>query len=239
MSSSESETNPFDTQDEPGDVGESLSSRVRVRPRGVGGAEPSRTDHRSERTVEDILVATFKVLREMGASKLSVRAVCDAAGISRGTLYRYFASKEELIDAAARFLRDQTDKGVLGVAESHEDPHERFDAFLDYTLETRVTEGAARLLKVEPAFLIKYFHDNFDHFKARIDRALGPVYDSWDETCGQTLDRDFVTEMLVRYALSDVLVPSDRRDIHMKDRLYKLADQLLDTSVTSKAGKRK
>jgi len=195
---------------------------VKVRVRAAPGMEPSRTDHRSERTVEEIMTATFAVLMEMGSDSLSIRAVCDRAGISRGTLYRYFASKEELIAAATVHLRHQTDKRVSEAVDGVTDPKKRFEAFLDYTLENIESPMSRRLLRIEPEFLLNYFRENFDHFKQRIDVALAPVYDSWDEELNGELDRELVSELFVRFALSETLIPTANRGEDLPRRVRKM-----------------
>ncbi len=46
-----------------------------------------------------ILAATAEVLGANGMTKLSLSEVALQAGVSRPTLYRWFASKQELLDA--------------------------------------------------------------------------------------------------------------------------------------------
>lgn len=54
---------------------------------------------------ERILDATVEVLRRHGPAKSSVVDVARALGMSHGNVYRYFASKRDLLDAvAARWL---------------------------------------------------------------------------------------------------------------------------------------
>ena len=50
-------------------------------------------------TRQRLLVATAEVLARKGMTKLSLSEVALQAGVSRPTLYRWFASKEELLDA--------------------------------------------------------------------------------------------------------------------------------------------
>lgn len=227
-------TNPVNNLKEKKQDPDAQNDRVRVHVRGDRGKKLSRTDQRSERTVEDILDATFRVLVDKGASKLSVRAVCNEAGISRGTLYRYYASKEELIVAAAGYLRDQTDRAVNAAVDGIDDPQERFAAFLKYTLANFETEGssqlaagASKLLETEPTFLLNYFGDNFAYFKNRVTEAMNPVYDSWDKSLGVDLDRNLISEMFVRFALSETLVPTEGRGADLPNRLNRLIKQVL------------
>jgi AcrR family transcriptional regulator len=59
----------------------------------------SPTQKRAKVTVDFVLTATDQVLRDRGLAGLSMRAVADRAGVSMGTLYHYFASKEALLAA--------------------------------------------------------------------------------------------------------------------------------------------
>ena len=55
-----------------------------------------------------ILKATAEVLARNGQTKLSLSEVALQAGVSRPTLYRWFASKEELAAATMRWLQQRT-----------------------------------------------------------------------------------------------------------------------------------
>lgn len=54
---------------------------------------------RSRVTVETILAATARVLVKKGFDGLTTNAVAEAAGVSIGSLYQYFPSKEALVAA--------------------------------------------------------------------------------------------------------------------------------------------
>jgi len=62
----------------------------RVRPRREA------TQARSQDTVDVILVATDRVLSRVGLNEATTREIADVAGVSIGTLYRYFPSKDAL-----------------------------------------------------------------------------------------------------------------------------------------------
>src|ERR1700742_905801 len=70
-----------------------------------------------------ILDAAQRLLIRAGARKLSLSDVATRAGVSRPTIYRYFVSKEELVDALGKRERRRFDiamneaiSGVVGVA---------------------------------------------------------------------------------------------------------------------------
>ena len=63
-------------------------------------------------TRERILAATAEVLGRNGMTKLSLSEVALQAGVSRPTLYRWFASKRELLDAFVVWERQYYERAV-------------------------------------------------------------------------------------------------------------------------------
>ena len=55
------------------------------------------TQKRSRETVDAILEATDRLLRDVGLSGLLMRDVARVAGVGMGTLYQYFATREALL----------------------------------------------------------------------------------------------------------------------------------------------
>ena len=75
---------------------------------------------RSREMVERILAAAVRVLTDGGYAQMSTNRVADEAGVSVGSLYRYFADKEEIFEelrlrASAAILGDLT-TAITGAA---------------------------------------------------------------------------------------------------------------------------
>ncbi len=68
-----------------------------ARPRTVPRKAPKQ--QRSKETVDVILAATARVLVKEGFDRASTNRIADAAGVSIGSLYQYFPSKEALVAA--------------------------------------------------------------------------------------------------------------------------------------------
>jgi AcrR family transcriptional regulator len=91
------------------------SSRIPGRPPPL--INPHRTQHmatprkpvqqRSIATVEAIIEAGFMAVAEHGLAGTTTRHIAALAGISVGSLYEYFANKEEIYDAMSRKLVDE------------------------------------------------------------------------------------------------------------------------------------
>jgi AcrR family transcriptional regulator len=82
---------------------------------------------------------------------MSLSDVAALSGVSRPTIYRYFASKEELIDALGKRERRRLDaamdkamSGVVGVA--------RLEAAVDVIATFVEAQPPGRLLDLEPVF---------------------------------------------------------------------------------------
>ncbi|OBK52545.1 TetR/AcrR family transcriptional regulator [Mycobacterium sp. 1081908.1] len=98
-----------------------------------------------------ILDAAQRLVFRTGARRMSLSDVATLAGVSRPTIYRYFASKEELTDALGSRERrrfadamDDAMSGVVGVA--------RLEAAVDVVATFVEAQPPGRLLDLEPTF---------------------------------------------------------------------------------------
>jgi AcrR family transcriptional regulator len=80
---------------------------------------------RCERRREEILEAAARVFAEHGYADGDTQALADALGVGKGTLYRYFPSKEALFLAAVDRLMRQLVEHVQSAATAEADPLER------------------------------------------------------------------------------------------------------------------
>lgn len=185
-----------------------------------------RSNKRSELTIENILAATEKVVLASGTERISILEVCETAGISRGTFYRYFASQDELLDAFSRHKRDRFHRTMSEALSPITDPDERFDKLVQL-LDDYLTAGSSRkLLKMAPEFAIAFFRRIFHDAVVRFQDLLKPSFDAWDERLDIQIDRELVCEMMVRYMMSDHLVGGevDRRAVPR--RIARMVDAL-------------
>lgn len=80
-----------------------------------------------------LLDAALKVIRTKGYSATRVDDICDEAGLSKGSFFHHFASKEALAVAAAAHWSEMTG-GLFAGASYHapEDPLDRVLAYIDF-----------------------------------------------------------------------------------------------------------
>src|SRR6185295_16558582 len=73
-------------------------ARVRQGDSGASRA-PARRQARGERRIEQILEAAGRVFAEAGYNRATTNAIAAEAGISPGSLYQFFANKEQVASA--------------------------------------------------------------------------------------------------------------------------------------------
>lgn len=179
----------------------------------AGGAAPEPSAGRNRRaavTIAAILAATEEIVLRGGAERISVSDVCEQAGVSRGTFYRYFVSQDELLDAFARHKRSSFHQSMLAAVAPYDDPDQRFLALVRYLDQYAAHGQARRLLRAAPEYTLRLFSRLFNDSLVRIQEILADVFDAWDERLGIRTDRELVGELLIRCVLSELVVPNRR-----------------------------
>jgi AcrR family transcriptional regulator len=75
-----------------------------------------------------ILDAAVRLFAQHGYDATDTQTLSDSLGMGKGTLYRYFASKQELFAAAVNRSIDRLDECIEQSMASVEDPLDRFEA---------------------------------------------------------------------------------------------------------------
>jgi AcrR family transcriptional regulator len=174
-----------------------------------------RPNRRSTATINKILSVALHMLLDRGTAKMSLSGVCLDAGVSRGTLYRYFSSKEELLSAVTAHIRAKAGQKLEAATQGHTEPLDRLKAVVGFLNHYLDTAQLRRLLEVEPSFALDYLRKAVPEFITGLLKVLNPTFDYWDEILDTKLDRWFLTELMVRHTLGDLVVPSaqERRQV--------------------------
>jgi AcrR family transcriptional regulator len=152
---------------------------------------------RSERRAE-ILDGALALFAEHGYTETTVRMIAESIGMSQGLLYRYFASKEDLL----RAIFEQSMRDVQASFAAADDG-------------TTADEKLERLIR--SAFAIVRAHLRFwklsygVRMQAAVLTGLGNALTAWTTTIRQTLERylaeagvaDPATEAAILFALID------------------------------------
>lgn len=153
----------------------------------------------TDTTRERILAATAAVLGRQGMTKLSLSEVASQAGVSRPTLYRWFASKQELLDAFVVWERGFYERGVAK-AIADLPAAQRLDAALRVIVDYQRSYPGFRMVDIEPEQVI-----------ARMSQALPAMRQGLERLISAPNAAD-IAATIVRVAVSHYLVRSDDED---------------------------
>ncbi len=118
-----------------------------------------------------ILDATFAVLARSGRKRLMLSEVASEAKVSRPTLYRYFPSKEALLDAFGLYEQDNFDAGFSSAMAGLRG-HERLDAALQFVVDFQRTYSLGFLVDTEPEHVLVQMKRVMPILQKRIARLI-------------------------------------------------------------------
>lgn len=159
-------------------------------------------------SVIKILSGALDAIANRGVRRLSMSDIIDASGVSRGTLYRYFSNKDEVLAAVSEYVCTGFENGIREAGQGIADPIERFKAVMQFYARYTTENSPDRVFEVEPAFHLSFFRSRFGRYKLAVRDALDGVFDHLDGMVGEPINRDAFVETLVRTQLSTLLVPA-------------------------------
>lgn len=183
-------------------------------------------DPRALATKQRIFEATTRVMQRVGVAGMSIQDIAIEAQIARGTLYRYFSSKTELLDAYTEYMGSRFNTALRGAIMPHSQPAARLEAFLAFFDDYLNSEQARSFLEAEPEFALGYFRRSFSDGVVKARDALDPVFNLWSQQIGRSLDHDLLAEFVMRFLISHVLVPVPHDRKGLARRLMEFATQL-------------
>ncbi len=132
-------------------------------------------------TADRILAGALLALSQHGVETLSMREISEAAGVSRGTLYRYFKSREELLLAAApRYDQRPFDQGANEAMQQAAAGPDQLRALLQYAHGFVADHPSRWMVKVDPGFLLAYLDERLPDTIGTLAEVLRPTLELSD-----------------------------------------------------------
>ncbi|MCW2608072.1 MAG: transcriptional regulator, TetR family [Frankiales bacterium] len=147
--------------------------------------------------------AALRALARRGLRKLSVTDICDEAGVARGTLYRYYTDRDDVLQAVEqRILQHVEEALVLAVAERPA-VEQRLQVVLGALASYRVAHPEiADLLQDEPVWAREVLGRLFDDLLDVLATALQPVLARAASVVSGALTERQLAEVLLRLVLT-------------------------------------
>jgi AcrR family transcriptional regulator len=175
------------------------------------GAEVGSTEAFTTRpftpTEERILIAALGLIGRQGVQRLGMAQIADAAGVARGTLYRYFPSRDHVLAAAADYDEVRFRSGLDEVLASVRSPEERIGAFVGYAFDFIGSHPARPLFESEPGFVLSYLLDHLPAMRGELIGRLGDALDTVPAVKNGYLDRERLADVIVRLFVSSWIIP--------------------------------
>jgi AcrR family transcriptional regulator len=165
--------------------------------------KPKRVHKSAEQRREEILTVATRIFAERGYQVADMQAVADAAGVGKGTVYRYFPTKEALFTEALRFNLETLKASIECAREQPEDPLEQLRegmrAYLLYfeknpeLIELFIQERAEFRTECQNSLYFSYMLAGREDWVAMFERIAErhPVRDidaqEWMEVCGDMM----------------------------------------------------
>ena len=200
------------------------------------GQRKDPSQQRSQETVARILSATGQVLRTKGYTGCSTNAIAEAAGISKGSVYQYFANKDEIIVV----LIDQIMEGATASLGANLEEAVAQGTFLkDAALQVQLLAVLDRYRDILTSLLNDAPHLTLSaHRSVRIEersRDLLRTYVTVNPSAiGPGVDLDALL-LVLTVSYREVSLEYLRRDL--RDRRNELATVLYDMTMGGLAGR--
>jgi AcrR family transcriptional regulator len=158
-------------------------------------------------TEERILIAALGLIGRQGVQRLGMAQIADAAGVARGTLYRYFPSRDHVLAAAADYDEVRFRTGLDEVLAHVHAPEAMIGVFVGYAFDFIRSHPARPLFETEPGFVLSYLLDHLPAMRGELVGRLGAALDTVPAVKNGYLDRAQLADVIVRLFVSSWIVP--------------------------------
>lgn len=161
-----------------------------------------------EDTRRRILEAALSGIGRMGPERLTMTDVSNLAKVSRGTVYRYFATRDELFEGIVRYETERFEREVNARLEGLEAGGPRLAGLVDFLLDYLGHHPAlTQLLETDPRYVLDFLWDNLDTFRRVTLGTAGPLFDRLPLVESGLVQARDLNELLLRVLISYFLLP--------------------------------
>lgn len=167
-----------------------------------------RNDGLVEETRLKILEAALKTIGRVGPHRLTMTDVSDVARVSRGTVYRYFATRDELFEGVMLYETERFERDVNDRLAGTDAGGPRLTGLVEFLLEYLEGHPALnQLLKVDPRYVLEFLWKNLDTFRTVTLGASKPLLSRLPLVESGLVREEALNELLLRVLISFFLLP--------------------------------
>lgn len=160
-------------------------------------------------TEERILEAVLRLIGRRGVRRLGMQEISEGAGVSRGTLYRYFPSKDHVLVAAAAYDEQRFTHGLDAALSGVVGATGRLEAFVTYAFDYIRNHSARTLFDSEPEFVMSYLLDHLPKLRATLVERLHADLRAVPVVARGEVTVDELADVVVRLFASSWIIPDN------------------------------
>ncbi len=165
------------------------------------------------RTRERILEGAARALARHGLTKLGMHDVSRQAAVSRGTLYRYFPTRDELLVSLARREGLRFQEQVADAVRRAPAGPARLQVALEHaTRHAREHPVLRRILETDSAFVLDAIRTQYPSIRALIGELLAPLLRETSLVRARVTTVEQLVDWLTRMMISAFLFPDPAPD---------------------------
>lgn len=191
----------------------------------MSGGKPKQPPDASER----ILDAALRQVEDFGVRRFTVDDVAGRVGLSRVTIYRYFPTKDQLIQAVLLRELQRFTADVEAVVDKHDTPDERaIEGFVFGLATLRKHELLNRLLRTEPELILPLLTVNAAPVLATGREFIAGLIRRKVEQDGRTPDEEAIegqSELISRIVVSFILTPDSVIELKTQAGIRRFAER--------------
>jgi AcrR family transcriptional regulator len=161
-----------------------------------------------------ILRAALEYVALYGRDRLSMSGVAKSANLARGTLYRYFANVDELLEGLGEFVRAGFKQRIAAAALAGGGPAEKIARLAEGRIDSETWVVVRRLREYQPAFTVEFLTSHMPDYVNAFTEAFAEDFVDGRHTMSLP---DFA-DILARIMLSETLLndsPATTRKLSM------------------------
>jgi AcrR family transcriptional regulator len=156
---------------------------------------------------EAILAATRRVIAERGPDGFTMTSIANEADVSRPTLYKWFPTREELLEAFTRYEEEVFAARLHAVVEAESTPAARLDAAIRLLVTYLDGLMGPDPIGADPAYAIQSLHAGLEPQVDAFVRLLGDAFRRVPAVRRGEITREQAAELFLRLAYSHYLIP--------------------------------
>jgi AcrR family transcriptional regulator len=167
---------------------------------------------------DQILHGAAQAIARHGIGKLGMGDVSTSAAVSRGTLYRYFSSREELLEHLAAREGRRFQERMIQALDEAPDGAEKVHLALQYAARFAGEHPVLRrIVETDPAFLLSAIRDQFSVIRGMVGGPLAPLFAQTEPVRQGAAKTEQLVDWMTRIMISFFLFPDPDPDRMARD----------------------